>query len=465
MKTIFITFSVHNVFRNLFLFPGGFRDQLLALLRQRKDIRVVCILRTRDREKYASLFESDVADRFILETADTPGLKNILQKSFRFFYAYLTYTNTTRILTTMGMRVDEPPGASNRALFLLRAGISFFFGHFDVMKRRVIPYLHARIFPERPFRELFEKYMPVAVFGTHIYGEYDAYLLREAHLRKVKTLAMPSGWDHMDKYFLPIHADTILVPSEQVKEHALRFQGYRTEEVIVTGYPHFDFLTSDKSTVSREEILTRCGFPKDARFIFYVSGSAYCPDEPDIIEQVAEWIEKNELAPNTYLVLRPYLGSRSKDREFDQKKFARLTRHPRVFYYDAKSWDTLADSIFFINLMRHADVVMCAYSTVFLESALFDRPLVAATFDGNHTRPYHRSIRRFADFEHFKDVLSLGAIRQVFTFSELKTVLVDYLQHPERDASAREMFRQKACYKLDGGSSKRIIDALVNACM
>ena len=153
MNTILITFSVHNVFRNLFLFPGGFRDQLLTLLRQRKDIRVVCVLRTRDREKYASLFESDVADRFILETIDVPMSKGVLQKSFRFFYAYLTYTNTTRILTTMGMRVDEPPGASNRALFLLRAGISFFFGHFEVVKSRMIPYMHARIFPERPFMD------------------------------------------------------------------------------------------------------------------------------------------------------------------------------------------------------------------------------------------------------------------------------------------------------------------------
>jgi hypothetical protein len=462
-KTIFVSFSVHNVYRNLFLFPNGFFDQLKTLLIRRPDLRFVFLLRARDREKYASLIESGPAGQSILEVVDIPSQKSTLQKLFRFFYAYLTYTNTTRILTTMGMRIDEPPGASNRSLSLIRSGIAFTFGKSIYFKKRLIPKLHETIFPERPFRQLFDTYQPDLVFATHIYGEYDTYLLREARFSGVRTVAMPSGWDHIDKYFLPIEADTLLVPSQQVLEHAVKFQSYDRDRIVITGYPHFDFLTSQEAFMPRKEVLSTCGFPPDSRYILYVSGSAYCPDEPDIIEKVANWIDDGSLSPDTHLVIRPYLGSRSKDKEFDQKKFARLTTRSKIYYYDTKSWDTIADSIFFANLMRHASVVMCVYSTVFLEASLYDRPLLAATFDGYHKRPYHRSIRRFADFEHFKDVLSLGAIKQVFDFPALKSALRAYLADDTLDAPAREMFRRETCYMLDGKASSRILDLIVKS--
>jgi len=463
-RTILITFSDHTVFRNLFLFPGGFFDQLRERLASDKGTRVVFLMRTRDKEKYDAMFDTDLKDRLIACYADAPARTTSLRKLFRFFYAYFVFTDTTKILVTIGMRVGEPPAASNKLLTPVRWLIAHTVGKMTFMRRRFVPWLFSKIYEhDRTFKDVFDVYKPDLVFSAHIYGDYDAHVLAEARRRGIRTVGMPSGWDHVDKYFLPFHVDRLFVPSEQVATHAMKFQGYSRSEISITGYPHFDFFTSKRAEMPREEILKRFSLPPGSRYIFYVSGSSYCPDEPDIIEQVLQWIEEGVFGPDIRLVLRPYLGSRSKDREFDEKKFKRIATHPKVVYYDHKSWDTLEGSIVFMNLMRHAAAVMCVYSSVFLEAAIFGSPLVATPFDGHHVRPYSRSIRRFSDFEHFKEVLEVGAIRETYSFGELKKALVEYLKDPSIDQKKRERMRREVCAISDGRASARLLDAVFAA--
>ncbi|MES2953224.1 MAG: hypothetical protein V4674_01565 [Patescibacteria group bacterium] len=460
-KTIFISFSAHTVLRNLFLFPGGFWDQCKAYGRTHPEVRFVVLMRKRDIPKYEYLFGGLSKDQFVLEIADVPNPRTVLQRLFRFLYAYLLYTNTTNILTTMGMRQDDPPAVGNRLLAPVRMALAFLGKTVPMIRKKLVPYLHARINPERPFADLFKKYSPKVVFGTHVYGLFDAYLIREARLQGVRSVAMPSGWDHIDKYNLPFQSDLLLVPSPQVRDHAIRFQGYDPEAVEVTGYQHFDYFISKDAYMPREELAKHLPALSSGKYILYVSGSAYCPDEPDIIEEILGWVKEGAFGPDVKLVVRPYLGSRSKDRAFDEAKFARLADDPYVFYYDTKSWDTLLDGNIFLNLIRYAEVVMCVYSTVFLEAALFDRPLVAAPFDGYAKRPLRRSIRRFADFEHFREVLDTGAIKEAYSFPELRTALTDYFNNPSLDADKRERMRKEACYLLDGKASERTLQIVI----
>ena len=461
IRTILITFSAHTVLRNLFLFSGGFFDQLKKVQIEDKNLRIVFLLRARDRVKYHEMLRTAPHAQTFIRCEDIPSKRTMLQKIFRFFYAYLVFTDTTRILTTIGMRVEEPPAASNVLLTPLRLIIAKTFGRMDFVKKKVVPYLFGYVFYKRPFEKIFNEFNPDLVFVTHIYGDYDAYVLSEAKRRVIKTVGMPSGWDHIDKYFLPFQVDKLFVPSEQVASHAENFQGYERKNLEVTGYTQFDYFVDPKFHLPREKMLRMFNLPPDAKYILYVSGSAYCPDEPDVIEKALEWINDGAFGRDVYLILRPYLGSRSKDKAFDEQKFSRLIKNPRVVYYDKKSWDSAEDSEIFINLMKHASVVMCVYSTVFLEAAVYDRPLVAAKFDGYHIRAYRRSIRRFSDFEHFKEVLQVGAIKEAHTFDELKKAITDYIKNPSLDGEKREIMRKTVCSFLDGQAAKRLLDGML----
>jgi CDP-glycerol glycerophosphotransferase (TagB/SpsB family) len=324
-----------------------------------------------------------------------------------------------------------------------------------------MPALYFLVYRDRPLKELFDRYSPDIVLVSSVYNRFDRRVLPEAVVRGIPTAGLSAGWDHLDKYYLPFHVDKFLAASEQMKRSAIAFQRYRPDEISVVGYPQYDFLVDQCFIRPRADILAHMGFPPNARYIMYVSGSAYCPDEPDIIAEILSWIERGDFGDNTYLVIRPYLGSRGRDKAFDVAKFNRFKEHRRVFFYDMKLPNYLDELTLFVNILRHAHAVMAVYSTALLEAAILGRPIVAAPFDGHTRRPFYRSIKRFRGFEHFQDVIRFGALKEAFNFPELRNILARYLEDPSLDADKRARMCAELCYQLDGKASQRVADALL----
>ena len=463
-KTIFITMTSNMVFRNLFFFPGSVFDRLCTALKERPDLRVVVILNKKDLEKYSTFFKDVLGERCIMVPAAMPYPKNFLEKAFNFFYSYFIYTGTTKTLATIGMRLDEPPagGRFKKYLAPLKIAIARTFGRSRWMRERVVPAMYHRIFKDRPFALLFDQYMPDMVFASHIFGRIDTELLAEAKRRGVKTMGMVSCWDHFDKYYLPFKVDTLLAQSEQVKDFAILYQSYDPRRIILTGHPYFDFMVDPKYAMSRSDTLAMLGIPEHSKYILYVSGSAYCPDEPEIIEEIVKWMDEGRFGGDVRLVIRPYQGGRSKDKAFDKEKYDRFESHPRVTFFRRELWSDLQRSIDFINIMRHSNGVLAIYSTMTLEAAVMDAPLIGIGFDGRQERPFNRSIKRFALREHFKDLFQSGAVAMANNFDELFSVIQGYLENPKKDHDMRERLRTRMCYVLDGHISERMVEDILS---
>lgn len=462
-KTLFITMTSNMVFRNLFFFPGSVFDRLVQTLKSRQDLRLVVILNKKDLEKYSTFFKDALGERCIMVPSAMPYPKTILEKAFNFFYSYFIYTGTTKTLATVGMRLDEPPagGYFKKYLAPVKIGIAKTFGRSRMMREKVVPALYHHVFKDRPFALLFDQYQPDLLFASHIFGRIDTELLAEAERRGVKTMGMVSCWDHFDKYYLPFKVGTLLAQSEQVKDFAIKYQRYDPEKIILTGHPYFDFMVDKKYAAARSETLKMLGFPEDAKYVLYVSGSAYCSDEPDIIEGILKQAEQGGFGNNFRLVIRPYQGGRSRDKEFDKQKYDRFESHPLVTFYRREFWGDLSRSIDFVNIMRHSHGVLAIYSTMTLEAAVVDAPLIGIGFDGYNTRSFNRSIRRFALREHFKDVLTSGAVAMADNFDELFRVIRGYLDNPKTDSDARERLRTRMCFTLDGNISERVAEKIL----
>lgn len=458
MKTLIFALSSSAVYRNLFFFPGSVFERIVARLRQNPDERVIFVLPPQFRDKYGPLIVPEGLERrIIVRIADVPIGKSFLKRAFYFLYSYLVFTGTTRIMASMGTRPDEPPAGGKWYLAPVKILIARTLGRSRWIKRTLVPRLWLAIFRERPFAEIFDEYKPDKVFAPHVYGWFDTHILAEARRRGIETVAMPAGWDHLDKYFLPFHADRLLVAGDQVRRMALEHQAYRKESITAVGYPHFDFIVRRDYMRPRADVLAQLGFPQNSQYILYVSGSAYCPDEPDIIEKILEWADQGKFASDVRLVIRPYLGGRGRDKAFDMEKFNRFASHPRVVFYRQEFWGDLERSFDFMNILAHADAVLALYTTMTVEAAVLDRPLIAPAFDGYKTRPYRRSIRRFLGFDHFREVLETGALRVAYNFDDLFSALDAYLKNPDLDADKRQALRDKICGALDGQASARIL--------
>ncbi|MEK7636746.1 MAG: CDP-glycerol glycerophosphotransferase family protein [Patescibacteria group bacterium] len=463
-KTIFIALSSPAVFRNLFFFPQSFFERVKEYMRTHTELRVIFLVPPQFREKYGAFLKTpELGDRIQYEIITVPSRKSFLQKMFYFLYSYLIFTGTTKIMATMGTRPDEPPAGGRWYLAPAKIVIARTLGRIRWLKTVLVQALHLKIFTERPFQEIFTKYNPSVVFAPHLYGWFDTMLIAEAKRHGIKTVGMPAGWDHLDKYFLPFHVDTLLAQSEQVKRMATKHQAYNERSIVITGYPHFDFISRTDYRISREELLKSLNFPLDAKIILYVSGSAYCPDEPEIIDAILQWADEGKFGFDVRVIIRPYLGGRKRDKEIDEQKFNRFEENPRVRFYQLEFWGDLEKSIEFINIMNHSDVVISVYSTMVLEAAVLDRPLMAISFDGHHTRPYRHSIRRFEEFDHFQDVLKTGALKTARSFDDLFAFLYSYLHNPELDKEKRQKLRETVCYHLDGKASERVFVALIGS--
>lgn len=465
MKTIFFAFSAQTVFKNFFFFGGSVYERMNQCAKDRGDMRFV-IVHSGYGDHYQDFFAKNPPQPNVLfERVKFVREKTLLQKVFRFFYSYFIYTGTTAVMATIGIRPDEPPAGGRFKKFLgpLKWLISRTFGKSRWMRERVIPFLSERIFHERPFAHLFEAYQPDLVFVPHIYGTFDTELLAEAKRRGIKTLGMVSNWDHFDKYYLPHKADAILAQSEQIMDFAVRHQWYDPACIHLVGYPSFDVIVRERGEKSRAEVLSDLRLPEHGRYILYISGSAYCRDEPEIIQELVAAIERGRFGDNMYIVVRPYAGTRPADREYDREKFDQFLGHPRIRTFAGEFWGDVSKTARFVHILEHADVVHVVYSTAALEAAILDRPLVAPTFDGWHKRPFSQSIRRFEIREHFADVLKTGALRPAYNFSDLFRYTEEYLRDSSRDQEKRELLRRRLCWKTDGRASERVFDYMLSA--
>jgi hypothetical protein len=395
-----------------------------------------------------------------IEGVDVPPRKGV-QQAFAFFYYALVYTGTTKTLATMAMRPGEAPGGGRRWLAPVKWAIARTFGSVRFLSEPMVEYLYGLLFP-RFFSDVFAQYQPDLVFVPNLHHRFDQEVSREAKNRSIKRIGMVLNWDHYDKYFLPFLPRELLVQSEQLKDFATRYQNRDRKNLTLVGYPFLDHLNDPTCISTRDSVLRDLGFPPDAKYILYVAGSMYSPDESDVIEKMVQWADSNELGANMYFVIRPYQGGRGKDSKFDEEKFQTLSSHPRVSFKMDQFWAGFETNVPFMNILRHADVVMAVYSTAVLPAVALDRPSMTLGFDGMRTLPYKQSIRRYALRVHFRDVIDSGAQYETRSFDDLKAKLRQYIAYPSMDHEKRQRLIVRAVGPLDGKASERVAHAILS---
>ena len=122
-------------------------------------------------------------------------------------------------------------------------------------------------------------------------------------------------------------------------------------------------------------------------------------------------------------------------------------------FNDGLSVDITADSQRHLaDTMRYSDVVVQVASTIAIEAAIFDTPVVNVSFDGVEPAEWTRSARRYLRFTHFADIVRQGAVY----FAESPELLVDgvarYLADPTLDTEGRRRVVKEQCQFNDGRS-------------
>ena len=284
----------------------------------------------------------------------------------------------------------------------------------------------------------------------------------------IPVAAMIPSWDNVStKNRLVFRYDAYLVWSEQTRRELHHFYpSTRSVPVYVVGAPQFDVLLDHRFHRSRDEFCRSQGLRPDLPVIVYALGSPnFIRGEHHGARLVAEAMERGELG-DAQLLVRPH--PQHDDGRLGEC-FARFG--PRVVLQQpadptasltARTQDE-RQIVEWVNTFRHADVVVNLSSTVTVEAAILDRPIVNLNFDPEPGRPLDALVKDVnLKWTHFKPIAESGGLILVDDAPALLDAIRTYLEDPELHREGRRWIADYVCEFPDGRCGDRVAAALLD---
>jgi len=439
-KTIFISSFHGHISRNIL------STDVLPLLKQHKDIRVVILVPAYKADYFRDEF---AGGNVVIEGINQEqASKTLLGLFFKRLGVYLFDSSTTR---TKRYYMLYHYKKWFHFLFFSAAAL---IGHSFLIKK-FSRYFDLRFCPKGFFAPLIKRYNPDMIFSTDIQNENDVSLMQDARLKGISILGMVRSWDNMTQRACRIFPDKLLVGSLTVKEEVLKFHKYSEEKIAVVGNPHYDRYLKAPIT-PKEKFFKSLGLNPNQRLIVYnpIGDPIIHKNDADrYIMQILGEVDAQILvrlptnlpvnldgfrAPLNMIIDRPGFNFRSGDIRGQE-----ITREDD---------DRLIDSLYY------SDIVVSGPSTICLDAALLDKPVITVDFYPTK-RHLFDSVYAY-QYEHLKKLLSTKGVYHTQSKEDFLRHIRRYLNNPRLDKEGREAVRSLWFSHTDGNSSERIVQEI-----
>lgn len=335
--------------------------------------------------------------------------------------------------------------------------------------RRTLVAAQTRFIPSL-YTDLFERYQPDLVLASTPGWRMDRYLLREAILHDVPTMAAIVGWDNPSSYALPgTPVDWATCWSQLQKDELVYGSDWSPERVHIGGIPSYDGYFRKTWQIPREEYYRLHSLDPARKLIAYACSFVhFAPNLPNV-EALARLVESNALSAPSQLLVRLHPSHFQDKPEIFARERAAIhaleQKYPHVHvvrpvalggslgYYGGEDMDEKS------SMMAHADVFVTVYSTMVVETAIHETPIVACCIDvpGGWNTPgkFSLSLKEIGDWPTHKRFRDAKAGRVATDEDQLRQILNAYLQNPQLDAAERKAFIEQEITYTDGSAGKR----------
>lgn len=322
--------------------------------------------------------------------------------------------------------------------------------------RRGFVALESRLFPGNFHAALFRAYRPDLVVTTSVgYFWADFITMREAKRHGAKTLAAVLSWDNPSSKGLGgAHPDHVVAWSETMKRELVGYLDFRESKVSVCGVAHWDIYHRDER-VAREGFFGLLGLDPARKTILFGTKTPRPYPNHEIVAILGEAVERDRLGVPCQLLIRLHPGYFEPGVEPALERMMALRdRYRNVVFYIPEVvsrkllLDMPASEIGTLDAMLHySDVLVSLFSTLVIEAAICDLPIVNVCFDGREDRliasngtvvSTYRSILVDEKQVHNRRVVETGGAALARTPEELIARIREYLADPARDRAGRE---------------------------
>ena len=327
--------------------------------------------------------------------------------------------------------------------------------------------LHERSAARRPevqhYIQLLDQWKTNVVFCAHQRPLEVLPLILAARRVGIPTATFIFSWDNLTtKGRIAAPFDYFLVWSDRMREELLHFYpDIAADQVFVVGSPQFELYADQDFGWSRDQLFAELGLDPARKLICYSGGDTRtCPDDPEHLDLLCRLIEDGQIDGDPQVVLRPAPVDTS-GRYDSVLQRRRITLARPAWTRMSDGWGGMAptkeDLQILSALTQHADVNVNLASTMTLDFALHDTPVVNVGFD---MRPERHLAPRYYRLDHYLPVLAFGAARVATDATELAEHLNNYLRDPSLDREGRQRFADFELRIKPGNSVPTITRAL-----
>lgn len=283
---------------------------------------------------------------------------------------------------------------------------------------------------------------------------------------KIPTIAYIPSWDNVTtKNRMVYKYDAYIVWNDKTKQELNEFYPYTKDYPIYSvGAPQFDIFKQERFYQTREEFCLQQNLDPKLPIIVYAIGSPNFLKEHHGAVELAKRVSRGKLG-NVQLLVRPHpIHDNAEMSElFDSyKPMVQLQKTPNAGKTLTLRTQDEEQIIEWVNTFKHANVVVNLSSTVTIDGAIFDKPIVNLDFDpqpGQEDQILIKDVNH--TWNHFKPIAESGGLWLVNDFDEMEEAVITYLQNPELHREKRKWIVEYVCQRVDGKCGERMAEAVL----
>jgi len=310
-------------------------------------------------------------------------------------------------------------------------------------------------------RAFLERERPFVVVSTHISQVYGRGLVAAANRMGIPTIGNLNSWDNVWKG-LKVRPRRLTCWSADNKAELCSLASYSPDDVQVIGAPAFDAYFASDAQWSRAELCVRLGLDPNRPILLFATLGQFKQqiDETNPLEVLLRSIDDGLIPGDPQVIVRLHPWSR-------ETYFKPLLEHPTVVvsryehYIPGLTWaPTREETILAGNLLRHADVVISSGSTMSIESAIFDRPVVVPAFNEYMPDIFKNYFQSTWMNQHFGRIYQNNWVCIAKSADEMISAIHMALEKPDWYQESRLRIRENILGPLDGKATERFVSAI-----
>ena len=301
--------------------------------------------------------------------------------------------------------------------------------------------------------------------GT-VHSELEGVVTRWAGHHQLPCLHVIGNYDHVSsKGFRGITPNILLVWGPQMLEDAVAYQGIAFPRIQVVGSLRYNSINKEKLQ-ERSFFLKSIGLEPDANTIVF-AGHAYASQYFEVLAMYLDLLASGE---RCQIILRLYPNKTFMNSVYIEPLIYYAKSLPRTYlsfadpyykygYTDKEVLQVEEDELW--NSLNSCDVLVEYYSTIALEGAIFDKPIIHMHYLPQTAQPYVKKPIQFPTWDqiHNRRILVSGAVQVAHTRQELMTSIQESFRNPGKLAEQRKKLIDSECGPLDGMASDRLLHA------